>query len=391
MTFEPQAPLRPYGQAASQPASAPAGYGLHNPAFADPYPYQSSYTPFPVQKPQGMYVPFNAAPGSSASRALPEELERNQPWYGVSMYYAAKRFFTKYAVISGRASRSEFWWAYLFNFLAVCALAVLPAFLSVFIPATGIQPLSYIIFLFIVLYHLGTLIPGLTLTFRRAHDSGLHNWVPITYYVCRFLLDIALFSVLMKAATDTSGMGTSRFDNYYGYSSYSSYSRGSYSRGFGEYSIMAFWYRAIADGLLAVLALILVLTVIYVILMARPTAKDTAPRLAQQNAGGWMPVYSTDGRQTHSGFPAASANGGASSTVSAPSPYTAGAGQPAGAQYGYAQQPSSLPDAGIQHGAAGNQPEPVQPLQQPGYGSPAPVTPLQPPQNVYSPSGAHIR
>ena len=154
---------------------------------------------------------------------------------------------------------------------------------------------------------------------------------------------------------------------------------------------MAFWYRAIADGLLAVLALMLVLTVIYVILMARPTAKDTAPRLAQQNAGGWMPVYSTDGRQAHSGFPAASANGGASSTVSAPSPYTAGAGQPAGAQYGYAQQPSSLPAAGIQHGAAGNQPEPVQPLQQPGYGYPAPVTPLQPPQNVYSPSGAHIR
>jgi hypothetical protein len=37
----------------------------------------------------------------------------SQPLYGASIVQAITRFFKKYATFSGRASRSEFWWAYL--------------------------------------------------------------------------------------------------------------------------------------------------------------------------------------------------------------------------------------------------------------------------------------
>ena len=40
-----------------------------------------------------------------------------QPLYGATFGQAIKRFFRGYVVFSGRASRSEFWWAMLFTFL----------------------------------------------------------------------------------------------------------------------------------------------------------------------------------------------------------------------------------------------------------------------------------
>ena len=43
----------------------------------------------------------------------------DQPLYGASLPQAVGRFFRKFATFSGRASRSEYWWVYLFIFIVV--------------------------------------------------------------------------------------------------------------------------------------------------------------------------------------------------------------------------------------------------------------------------------
>ncbi len=57
-------------------------------------------------------MPVGAPYGATAA-----EPPINMPWYGIDFVNAIKRFFTKYATFSGRASRGEFWWVMLFLFL----------------------------------------------------------------------------------------------------------------------------------------------------------------------------------------------------------------------------------------------------------------------------------
>src|SRR6185312_8282818 len=63
-------------------------------------------------------------PYPSAPVAVPGNggVPLDQPLYGASFGQAIKRFFTKYATFSGRASRSEYWWVQLFNFIIVAVL-----------------------------------------------------------------------------------------------------------------------------------------------------------------------------------------------------------------------------------------------------------------------------
>ena len=65
--------------------------------------------------------------------------------------------FKNYANFSGRASKSEYWWGFLFNFLA--------SFILGFIPVVG------------AVIALGLLVPGLSLGVRRLHDIGKEWYV----------------------------------------------------------------------------------------------------------------------------------------------------------------------------------------------------------------------
>lgn len=51
--------------------------------------------------------------------SIPNAVPVGQPLPGTSFGLAVKRFFQGYVVFSGRASRSEFWWAYLFASLVM--------------------------------------------------------------------------------------------------------------------------------------------------------------------------------------------------------------------------------------------------------------------------------
>lgn len=106
-------------------------------------------------------------------------LER--PLYGASWAAAVTRFFQKYATFRGRASPSEYWWWALTNALATIALNILAA-------ATGADPwengtlalppfggasgaVTSVAGAIALVYGLGTLLPGLAVTWRRLHDT----------------------------------------------------------------------------------------------------------------------------------------------------------------------------------------------------------------------------
>lgn len=85
---------------------------------------------------------------------------------------AIKLFFKNYANFNGRASKSEYWWAFLFNFLVSMVLGVIPI----------IGPIL----------SLGLLIPGLSVGIRRLHDTG-KAW----YYMFMGFIPLAGFIILI--------------------------------------------------------------------------------------------------------------------------------------------------------------------------------------------------
>ena len=85
----------------------------------------------------------------------------------VSFGEAISRFFSKYSDFTGRASRSEYWFAVLFYYLVWLGLL----FLSIFI---GIS--FNIFFPLNMLIMLAFVIPMLSVFVRRMHDTGRSGW-----------------------------------------------------------------------------------------------------------------------------------------------------------------------------------------------------------------------
>lgn len=90
----------------------------------------------------------------------------------VSFGEAIKLYFKNYANFTGRSTKSEYWWAFLFNFLV--------SLLTSWIPVVG------------QLIALGLLIPGLSVGIRRLHDTG-KSWV----YILMGLIPLAGFIILI--------------------------------------------------------------------------------------------------------------------------------------------------------------------------------------------------
>ena len=71
--------------------------------------------------------------------------------------------FSRYVDFSGRSSRSEYWWWFLFAFASAIGTLILDAII-------GTTPVIYLIVV------LGLLLPNLSVTFRRLHDKGKSAW-----------------------------------------------------------------------------------------------------------------------------------------------------------------------------------------------------------------------
>lgn len=77
---------------------------------------------------------------------------------------AIKTCFSKYATFEGRASRSEYWWFWLFTFLVSAATGMVSEALS------GI-------------FSIGVLLPMLAAGARRLHDGDRSGWFLLLWLV----------------------------------------------------------------------------------------------------------------------------------------------------------------------------------------------------------------
>lgn len=85
------------------------------------------------------------------------------------MIDAYVKMLKNYATFTGRSRRSDYWYAFLANFIIGLILGVLKAI----VPA--------LLFLSVI-YSLAVLIPGIALTVRRLHDTGKSGfWIFIAF------------------------------------------------------------------------------------------------------------------------------------------------------------------------------------------------------------------
>ena len=121
----------------------------------------------------------------------------------MSFGQAISTCFRKYADFSGRATRSEFWWFYLFYALVGLVLA-LPGTLVMMlgIPASQDQmpgPAFWIGLMLLVLaslVQLAFIIPMLAVGCRRLHDRGQSGWLQLLMLVPCGSIVLIVFWVL---------------------------------------------------------------------------------------------------------------------------------------------------------------------------------------------------
>lgn len=101
---------------------------------------------------------------------------------------AIKLFFVNYVNFSGRSTKSEYWWAFLFNFLVGFFLG----FFTVFVP--GLNALSTI-------FSLGTFLPGMAVGVRRLHDTGKSGW----YLLISLIPIVGAILLIVEMCKDSAG------------------------------------------------------------------------------------------------------------------------------------------------------------------------------------------
>ena len=151
--------------------------------------YQAGYQPGP-QVPQYPAHPYADA-GFNGEQPL------NAPWQGIDFANACKRFFVKYFVFSGRASRGEYWWPALMSFLIYFVLALITSG----IPFMG-QILSFLV-------SLGLFIPNLAVGIRRLHDTNLSGFWILLPFVCDLVGCIPLVFAILAVVSGQLGSSLS--------------------------------------------------------------------------------------------------------------------------------------------------------------------------------------
>ena len=137
---------------------------------------------------------------------------------------SVKHVFANYATFSGRASRSEFWWWYLFTSI-VSFIVLIPALpwyadflnqansaspqgrqvgdpLLTFPPVTGWASLGLILS---VVWSLAILIPTIAVAVRRLHDTDKSGWFLLLWFLsCCFGIG-AIILIIMWILPSTPG------------------------------------------------------------------------------------------------------------------------------------------------------------------------------------------
>ena len=99
----------------------------------------------------------------------------------VTFTQAVRLYFQNYANFSGRATKAEYWWAFLFNLLVNFA-------------ASLIQPIGSLVVL-------ALFIPGLSVGVRRLHDTG-KSWV---YLLMSFIPIVGIILLIVQFCKESDG------------------------------------------------------------------------------------------------------------------------------------------------------------------------------------------
>ena len=132
--------------------------------------YGSGPAPYGGQAPYG-------APNQFGQFGVPPLTPDIAPLPGASFGEAIKRFFQRYAQFRGYASRSEFWWSYLFLvgsiFILYLVFGVSLAALIVNDASESSAGLVLTLVMGIIgIFGLATFVPHIAVMVRRLHDTG---------------------------------------------------------------------------------------------------------------------------------------------------------------------------------------------------------------------------
>lgn len=128
--------------------------------------------------------------------------------------------FSNYANFNGRASRSEFWYFYLFNLIIVG----IPVFIGTTLMISGttitedgtessmsaVGVFGLILMLFGVLISLAIIIPNLAVGCRRLHDRGTSGWLLLLHLVPCGGIVLLIFWLLESQGPNAYGDGPAR-------------------------------------------------------------------------------------------------------------------------------------------------------------------------------------
>lgn len=115
---------------------------------------------------------------------------------------AIKTCLRKYADFSGRASRSEYWWFFLFAVIVTGLFGILDRAIFGFDAKAGQAPrvLSG-------LFQLAILLPMLAAAWRRMHDTGRPGWYVLLPMLLSFAFLVVTFAGVVTFAAVETRMG----------------------------------------------------------------------------------------------------------------------------------------------------------------------------------------
>ena len=133
---------------------------------------------------------------------------------------AVKHVFSNYATFRGRASRSEFWWFYLFNVIVTFVLSI-PYYIGLAQsagtmttdPVTGemtggsLSGLAVFGIILLVVWLLVTIIPIISVSVRRLHDGDRTGWWWWLYLLCFIGTIILLIFYILPGTPGPSRYG----------------------------------------------------------------------------------------------------------------------------------------------------------------------------------------
>lgn len=175
-------PQMPRAQGAQSSASATAPSYMRNPETAAGLPHTGRAVPGGSQQPSyvspqqaGQYAAVGASGAAGYMVATPPARESDGLWT-----YFIRSMTKNYAQFHGRARRMEYWGFVLFYSLFFLLAIVLDMILIGAFYAAGVE---FPVPVFMLVWWLAGILPGLAVTVRRLHDQDLSGWLYLIVFV----------------------------------------------------------------------------------------------------------------------------------------------------------------------------------------------------------------